>query len=95
MKDKKELVKEPVVAAPVVVESVSVEDFSIIKDLRTKNAFVAARAEKAILESRLSEAEYKNGVLNIYVKYGLTMRDSIDEATGKILRNIKEENENS
>lgn len=73
------------------VDEISPQDFALIKDLRTKNAFVASRAEKAILESRLSELEYKNTVLNIYVKYGLSLKDSIDESTGKILRNSSQE----
>lgn len=81
-------------------EVISAQDFALIKDLRTKNAFIASRAEKAILESRVAELEYKNTVLNIYVKYGLGLKDSIDETTGKILRDgakveNKEDNENS
>lgn len=73
-------------------EVISAQDFALIKDLRTKNAFVASRAEKAILESRVAELEYKNTVLNIYVKYGLGLKDSIDETTGKILRDKQVEN---
>ncbi|HVI39873.1 MAG TPA: hypothetical protein VM577_04365 [Anaerovoracaceae bacterium] len=70
-------------------EFISVADFTTIKDMRTKNAFIASRAEKAILESRVSEAELRNAILNVYVKYGLTVRDSIDETSGKILRNTE------
>ena len=67
-------------------EFLSATDFANIKDLRTKSAFVASRAEKAILESKVSELEYRTAVLNVYVKYGLKLSDSIDENTGKILR---------
>ena len=67
-------------------EFLSAQDLATIKDLRTKNAFVASRAEKAILESKVAELEYKSAVLNTYIKYGLTMVDSIDEITGKIVR---------
>lgn len=79
-------------------EKISPEDFAVIKDLRTKNAFVASRAEKAILDSRVAELEYKNAILNIYVKYGLGIKDTIDETSGKIIKETKlekEENENS
>lgn len=69
----------------------SPQDFSVIKDLRTKNAFIASRAEKAILESRIAELEYKYAVLNACVKYGLSITDSIDETTGQIIKNSSEE----
>lgn len=69
-------------------EFLSAQDLAAIKDLRTKNAFVASRAEKAILESKVAELEYKSAVLNTYIKYGLTMVDSIDEITGKIVRAV-------
>jgi hypothetical protein len=72
-------------------EFLSAQDFASIKELRTKQAFVANSAEKAILESKVADLEYKSFILNVYLKYKLSMSDSIDENTGKILhKEIKE-----
>lgn len=36
-------------------------------------------AEKSAVEAQLADFKYKNHVLQVYVKYGLTLTDTIDE----------------
>jgi hypothetical protein len=68
-------------------EFLSTQDFHTLKDLRTKAAFIVTKAEKAILESRVAELEYKHALLNAYLKYGLDTSDGIDmDDQGKIVR---------
>ena len=67
-------------------EFLSQQDFAILKDLRTKAAFILVKAEKAILENKVAELEYKSALLNAYLKYNIDINDSIDESTGKIVR---------
>jgi regulator of replication initiation timing len=47
----------------------------------------AVNAEKALAQNETADLHYKYVVLQIYMKYGLTPNDSIDE-NGNILRGI-------
>jgi len=58
-------------------ESISKEDLETIKRLQEKLQF-------AELSRKNVELELNNGVLKIYLKYGLFEADSIDQLTGKI-----------
>lgn len=63
---------------------ISAEDLTQLKELRLKNALVATRAEKALLEARVSELEYKVAIQQVYLKYGISPEQSVDENTGKV-----------
>lgn len=63
---------------------ISAEDLAQLKELRLKNALVATRAEKALLEARVSELEYKVAIQQVYLKYGISLEQSVDENTGKV-----------
>ncbi len=60
--------------------AIFVEDLEIINKLQEKLQF-------AELSRKNVELELNNGVLKIYLKYGLSERDSIDIVTGKISKN--------
>jgi hypothetical protein len=47
----------------------------------------AVNAEKALAQNETADLHYKYVVLQIYMKYGLTPNDSIDES-GNILRGV-------
>lgn len=66
-------------------------EFYALKELRTKSAFIASNAEKAILESRVADLEYKVAIQNIYIKYNMSSSDTIDEETGKIKKREEKE----
>lgn len=63
---------------------ISKEDLASLKDAKTKSAFLAMKAEKAVLEAQLAEAEKRNHILNMYIKYGLSAEDIIDESSGLV-----------
>lgn len=71
--------------------TISAEDLAALKELRIKNAFIANKAEKALLEARVSELEYKVAAQQIYLKYGIASTDSIDEQTGKVTTTLEAE----
>ena len=58
-------------------ESISKEDLELIKDAQEKFRFSA-------ISHKNIELELNNSILKIYLKYGLSERDSIDTASGKI-----------
>jgi hypothetical protein len=65
---------------------VSKEDLDLIKNSRNKVQFSMLKAEKASLEAKTDELEYKNAILNMYLKYGLTLDMLIDENTGAVTK---------
>ena len=63
-----------------------------IAKMNKKMATLAA--EKAIAQNETAEMQYKYVVLQLYMRYGLTAQDGIDE-NGNIIRASKEvKNEN-
>lgn len=48
-----------------------------------------AGAEKALAQNETAELHYKYTVLQVYMKYGLSSTDSIDE-NGNILRGVNQ-----
>ena len=58
-------------------DSISKEDLELIKDAQEKFRFSA-------ISHKNIELELNNSILKIYLKYGLSERDSIDAASGKI-----------
>jgi len=58
-------------------DSISKEDLELIKDAQEKFRFSS-------ISHKNVELELNNNILKIYLKYGLSERDSIDAASGKI-----------
>lgn len=67
-------------------EGITQKELEFLKELKNKHGFLALRAEKGIAEAQLAESTYQNELLKTYLKYGLSMQDSIDHVTGKITR---------
>lgn len=55
------------------------EDLSSIKQLRQKVQLLE-------LQKYAAELELKNAILQVYVKYQLSEKDTIEETTGKIVK---------
>jgi hypothetical protein len=55
------------------------EDLSSIKQLRQKVQLLE-------LQKYAAELELKNAILQVYVKYQLNEKDTIEETTGKIVK---------
>jgi hypothetical protein len=73
-----------------------ISDHDLLSIIRAKQKFEEAKhkaeialmaAEKYTLSGQIAELEYKNFVGNIFKKYGLTEKDSVDEASGTIAYN--------
>ena len=58
-------------------DNISKEDLELIKDAQEKFRFSS-------ISHKNVELELNNSILKIYLKYGLSERDSIDVSTGKI-----------
>lgn len=70
---------------------IDANDFASLKDLRIKTAFITTQTEKAMLEQRIAELEYKTAVLNVYIKNRMSLSETIDDNTGKIIKKEKKE----
>lgn len=69
------------------IEQLSDSDKLILEKANSKRHIALAQTEKALAQSEAADISYKYTVLQIYMKYGLSKNDGIDE-NGKILRNI-------
>lgn len=59
---------------------------------KTNKKIATLNAEKAVTQNELAELQYKYIVLQIYMKYGLSPKDGIDE-DGNIIK-ASDSNEN-
>jgi len=71
-------------------ETLSSEDKHHLDMAKVKRQLVLAQAEKALAQNEAAETAFNYLVLQIYVKYGLTDVDGIDD-NGNILRNVKKQ----
>ena len=62
-------------------DSISKEDLELIKDAQEKFRFSS-------ISHKNVELELNNSILKIYLKYGLSEKDSIDASTGKITKTV-------
>ena len=62
-------------------DSISKEDLELIKDAQEKFRFSSINHKNV-------EIELNNSILKIYLKYGLSEKDSIDISTGKITKTV-------
>lgn len=61
------------------------QDKAALEQLKLNRKTAILEAEKAILNSQNHDLAYTNAVLRLYMKYGLTEQDTIDES-GLIVR---------
>ena len=69
------------------------EDQEVLYQLKINATAANAAVEVSTLKGHASFLEYENAMLKMYLKYGLSIKDSINEATGEI--RIGKENEES
>lgn len=62
-------------------DNISKEDLELINDAQEKFRFSS-------ISHKNVELELNNSILKIYLKYGLSEKDSIDASTGKITKSI-------
>ncbi len=75
------------------VSKLKEQDKHMLDLAKTNKRIASLNAEKALAQSETAELQYKYIVLQIYMKYGLSPKDGIDEE-GNIVR-AGDSNENS
>jgi len=68
-----------------VVEKLSDSDRMIVEVAKANKRLALAQAEKALAQNETADVSYKYMILQLYMKYGLTAQDAIDES-GNIIR---------
>ena len=75
------------------IEVLSKEELSAILHAKEKvttrltiSERMALEAKASLLEAQLADMEYKALVQHIFIKYGMSFRDRINDATGEISR---------
>lgn len=69
----------------VLTEQLQEVDRMALELSKSRRHVALAQAEKALAQNETAELAYKYTVLQLYMKYGLTEADAIDES-GKIIR---------
>jgi len=67
------------VPAPKPVESLSEADKHVLEVASLNMKLARSNAEKAIAENNSADVSYRYVVLQLYMKYGLTSTDALDE----------------
>ena len=75
------------------VASIEENDLQVITTAKQRAISAAQQAEKVVAEAKVAELEYRNVVQQVFLKYGLSLQDRIDETTGLITRQEDEEEE--
>lgn len=73
------------------MEKIEERDVYNIILAKNKVEIALVEAEKYALAAKLADVQYKNVVNNIFMKYGLSKGDTIDDKTGEITREQKKE----
>ena len=68
-----------------VVDRLSDSDRMIVEVAKANKKLALVQAEKALAQNETADVSYKYMVLQLYMKYGLTAQDAIDES-GNIIR---------
>jgi hypothetical protein len=69
------------------------EERNIIAAAKNRAILSATQADKAVAEAKVAELEYRNIIQQIFIRYGLTVNDTIEEKTGIITVAKKTEQE--
>lgn len=80
-----ESVSDTDVVSPKKAGALSPEDKAALDMAKLNRKLAVANAEKALAENQVAELTFKNLVLQLYMKYGLSEVDGIDEQ-GNLLR---------
>lgn len=67
-------------------EFLTKEELQIIQSLKNQKDSTQKNVEIASLQVKVAELLYNNSILKLYIKYGLSGSDGIDEQTGQIVR---------
>jgi len=67
-------------------EFISREDALILAEKRSRSQTALLIAQKALAESQSFDLDYRNYILNIFIKNKMSLEDSFDEETGEIRR---------
>lgn len=67
-------------------EAISEQELIQIHQKRDRCEMALLKAQKALAESQSFDLDYKNYILELFIKNKMSFEDKIDEQTGKILR---------
>lgn len=67
-------------------EKITEEELKAIKEAAIKRNNAKAVAERALLEAKNAELTHQVTVQHVFMKYGLTFDDNIDDNSGAITR---------
>lgn len=73
-------------ATPPPQERLHPDDVHVLERANTRRQLTHSQAEKAAADNEVAELQYKNVIMQLFLKYGLTARDSITQE-GVITRN--------
>lgn len=73
-------------ATPPPQERLHPDDVNVLERANVRRQLTHAQAEKASADNEVAELQYKNIIMQLFLKYGLTARDSITQE-GVITRN--------
>ena len=62
------------------------EDIARIKDMKIRIEILQTRSEKAAAEARLAAVELQSYTQHLFLSYGLSLEDRIEDGTGLITR---------
>lgn len=77
------------------MEKIDGGDLLNIVAAKSKVEISVVEAEKYALAAKLADAQYRMVVNNIFMKYGLSKGDTIDDKTGEITRSVTEKEINN
>jgi hypothetical protein len=72
-------------------EYISKEDMALINAAKAKVEIAVLQAEKAAANAKIVDYEHRSLVQHIFIKYGLTFADRINDGDGLIVREKTEE----
>ncbi len=72
------------------MEKLTQEELKLVSEANDKRNKATANAEKTVLEAKNAQLEYQVLVQHVFIKYGLSFGDKIDDATGVITRSKQE-----
>lgn len=70
-------------------ETLLPEDKQVLEKAKLQRQLAVKEAEKALAENNAAELQYKYLILQLYMKYGMTALDALDEQ-GNIHRNYQQ-----
>ena len=71
--------EDQILQSPPEIAKIDEDDKSVLQTAKTNKTIALLNAEKAISQHQTAEINYKYVILQLYMKYGLTQEDSIDE----------------